>query len=40
MTAKLLTEFTQLRRHVQLLWIMAAVQAVLVGVEAAQQLAG
>jgi len=36
---KLVIEFRRLRWHVRFLWAMAAVQAVLVGIEAAQQIA-
>jgi hypothetical protein len=39
MATKLTREFRQLRWHVRFLWVMAAVQAVLVGVQAAQQIA-
>jgi predicted aldo/keto reductase-like oxidoreductase len=39
MATRLVTEFRQLRWHVRFLWAMAAVQAVLVGIQVAQQIA-
>jgi hypothetical protein len=39
MAAKMVEAFRQLRCHVRFLWVMAAIQAVIIGVQVAQQLA-